>query len=180
MAAGQVKAQAPSTTGAARADAVDPATVTMPDLTFTETPQDLANYDKYYYFVRANTDFTTAYADIRECDGYARGLSYRPDSVGLAYPYAGTLGGALGSVIGDALADAIYGSAERRSQRRINMRTCMAFKGYQRFGLPKDIWVTFNFEEGLRKVPEDKRQQLLQIQAKVASGPLPAAKVLHP
>lgn len=152
---------------------IDPASIVVPDLAFEPDPETVRNYEKYFYFHREGTDFATAYADIRECDGYARGLSYHAGGGSVPYPYAGTLGGAIGGAIGSALADAIYGSAERRRQRRTNLRTCMGFKEYTAYGLPKDIWVEFNFEEGLREVDEDRRQVLLRKQAKVASGPKP-------
>lgn len=166
----QVNAPAP-----APAAPIDPATIAMPNLAFTPTPEIESNYDKYFVFNRADTDFATAYADLQECDGYARGLSYRNYGGGVPYPYAGTLGGAIGGAIGAAMADAIYGSAERRKQRRINMLTCMRFKDYRVFGLPKELWEEFNFEEGNARVPEDRRQAMLQSQARVASGPAPAA-----
>lgn len=153
--------------------AVDPATVPMPDLAFTATPQIAENFDKYFYFNRADTDFATAYADLRECDAYARGLTFHTPYQDAPYPYAGTFAGAIGGAIGNAVADAIFGSAERRRQRRINMRTCMRFKEYRVFGLPESLWERFNFEEGNRRVPEDERQRLLQMQARVASGPTP-------
>lgn len=152
---------------------IDPATVPMPELAFTPTPQIAENYDKYFYFNRADTDFATAYADLRECDSYARGLAFRTPYQDVPYPYMGTLGGAIGGAIGNAVADAIFGSAERRRQRRINMRTCMGFKEYRIFGLPESLWERFNFEEGNRRVPEDERQRFLQMQARVASGPTP-------
>src|SRR6218665_2392877 len=84
---------------------IDPATVTMPDLTFTSSPQIAENFDKYFYFNRADTDFATAYADLRECDGYARGLSFRTNYVNV---YAG---GMLPSVAGGPVASAVEGRA---------------------------------------------------------------------
>ncbi len=53
----------------------DQASVVMPELTFAATPEIEAVYDKYYYFHRADTNFTTALADLRECDAFARGLT---------------------------------------------------------------------------------------------------------
>jgi hypothetical protein len=150
------------------APAVDPATIPMPVIAFTPTPDAVANYDKYFIFNRADTDFATAYADLRECDGYARGLSYSASAANY-----GTTG-----VIAEVAADTIYGSAERRRQRRQNMLTCMGFKRYRAFGLPKEIWESFNFEEGNRIVPEGARQRMLQIQARVASGPAPTVGAL--
>jgi hypothetical protein len=153
--------------------AADPAAIALPDLNFTPTPQIAENYDKYFFFHRPDTDFASAYSDLQECDGYARGLSYRAGGGPVPYPYAGTLAGALGGAIGNAVADAVWGSAERRRLRRVNMRTCMGFKGYRIYGLPKSIWEQFNFEEGNARIEEDRRQQLLRLQARAASGPTP-------
>jgi hypothetical protein len=153
--------------------AIDPATVPLPELAFEPTERDARDYDKYFYFNRSDTDFATAYADLQECDGYARGLTYRVGGGGVPYPYGGTIGGALGGALGDALADAIHGSAERRRQRRSIMRTCMRYKGYRVFGLRKSLWEAFNFEEGNARIEESRRQRLLQMQARAASGPAP-------
>src|SRR5262245_11241205 len=72
---------------------IDPAKVEAPALTFTETEEDKAGYEKYFYFVRDDTDFATAYQDIRECDALARGVGIYLSSQA-PYPYAGTLAGA--------------------------------------------------------------------------------------
>jgi hypothetical protein len=161
-----------------RAWVPDQAAVSMPALAFAERPEDASNYQKYYYFHRADTSFADALTDIRQCDEFARGLyggDYYPDP---AYTAMYGVGGALGGAIGGALAQAIYGSAEERRKRRVNMRRCMSFKGYERYGLSKDLWEKFNFEEGNRSVPEAERQQMLAMQAKVASGPLPSTEGL--
>jgi hypothetical protein len=157
---------------------VDPAKVETPKLQFTESEEDKSGYDKYFYFVRDDTDFATAYRDIRECDALARGVGIYLGTSEVPYPYAGTLTGALGGAIGSAVADAIFGSAERRKQRRTNLRTCMGYKGYSRYGLNKELWQAFNFEEGNGTVPDDRRQQFLQKQAKAAVSGRPATKEL--
>ncbi len=165
---------------AAAAAAIDPESITLPDLAFEPDEEDVRNYHKYFYFHRTDTDFATAYSDLQECDGYARGLSYHAGGGAVPYPYAGTIAGAVGGAIGSALADAIWGSAERRRLRRINMRTCMSFKGYRTYGLPKSLWQPFNFEEGNAHIEEERRQRLLRIQARVASGPQPRiAEISH-
>jgi hypothetical protein len=128
----------------------DAGSVAMPKLDFKSDGTEAADFDKYYAFHRADTDFATAYADVTECDGYARGLQTGIAYQQPPYPYAGTMAGAIGGAIGNAMVVAIFGSAEKRRMRRVNMRTCMNFKGYQRFGLPKALWDEFNFEEGLR------------------------------
>lgn len=156
----------------------DPSTVEMPELGFTPTALIEQDFDKYYIFNRADTPFADALTDIRECDNLARGLDsgYRYQEA--AYPYTYTMAGAVGGVIGNALVAAIFGSAEKRRMRRVNMRKCMHFKGYSRFGLSKELWEKFNFEEGFDGVREGERQVLLAKQAKVASGPIPAGKDL--
>jgi hypothetical protein len=170
----QVRRQTPDTPP----PRIDPATIPMPTLTFTPTPQLEENFDKYFFFNRADTDFMTAYDDLRECDGYARGLAYR--SAYVPYYAPGLLPSAIGGAVATVVADMVFGSAERRKQRRINMLTCMRFKEYRVFGLPENLWEEFNFEEGTRQVPERERQRLLQIQARVASGPAPTVGEVRP
>lgn len=154
------------------------AKLAMPKLDFTATPADEKDFDKYYYFTRAGTDYAAAYADIVECDGYARGLQSGVTYTQVPYPYAGTMAGAVGGAIGNAMAMAIFGSAEKRRMRRVNMRTCMYYKGYQRHGLSKALWEEFHFEEGLSDMPESRRFDYLKRQALVAVSATPQGKEL--
>lgn len=147
----------------------------MPDLAFTATVEDAGNYDKYFYFYRADTAFAVAYADIIECDGYARGLT---STFKGTYVYSATAAGALGGAIGNAMMAAILIPGELRRMRRVNMRQCMGFKGYQRYGLSKDVWESFNFEEGTGEEKEESRMRALKLQALVASRAAPGGKVL--
>lgn len=153
----------------------DPSRIEAPNLQFTPNEDTIGEYYLHYYFHRDDTDFATAYADLRECDALASNISYNllrglPDT---PFPFIHMGGGALGAALSPGFTDAIYASGERRRIRRVNMRTCMGYKGYQAYGLPSSIWRRFNFEEGTRSVPAARRQQLLQIQARVASGPKP-------
>ncbi len=150
----------------------------MPKLEFAETPEDAKNFDKYYYFRRDETDFPTAYADITECDGYARGLASSFKGADVPYPYAGTLAGAAGGVIANAMMAAIFVPGEKRRMRRVNMRQCMGFKGYDRLPLSKDLWEAFNFEEGTGAEEEESRVKALKLQALVASKAAASEKVL--
>jgi hypothetical protein len=156
----------------------DPAKLELPDLSRPTTADDAADFDKYFYFHRADTSYEQALADIRECDGYARGLSSPYGYQDVPYPYAGTLAGAAGGAIGNLMVAMIFGSAELRKARRTNMRRCMNYKGYDRFGLNKDVWQEFHFEEGLSSVKDEERQLKLAKQAKAASLVAPAGKVL--
>ncbi|HYI63778.1 MAG TPA: hypothetical protein VEW71_02720 [Allosphingosinicella sp.] len=140
---------------------IDPSTIPVPDLSFTLNPATLRNLDKYVYFHRDGTDFATAFADIRECDAFAREVGFY---IG-GSPFTGALTGVA--------VDAIFGSAERRRIRRANMRVCMRFKEYRIYGLPEAIWERFNFEEGNQRVPEAERERMLRVQARIASGPRP-------
>ena len=152
--------------------------IEMPKLAFTSAGAESKDFDKYYVFHRSDTDFATAYADISECDGYARGLTSGISYQQAPYPYTYTMAGAVGGMIGNAMVAAIFGSAEKRRLRRINMRQCMHFKGYERYGLPKELWEPFNFEEGLDGVSEKDRQRYLKQQALVASSAKPQGEGL--
>ena len=60
------------------------------------------------------------------------------------------------------------------------MRNCMYYKGYDRYGLEKDLWQEFNFEEGNSREEAESRAQKLMMQARVASGPKPEQEALQP
>jgi hypothetical protein len=160
----------------------DPATLTRPVLEFKATPEIADDFDKYFYFHRPETGFADAYVDIRECDALASGsnIYMGADSAAMASAMTqyGALAGGVGGVIGGLMVDAIFGSAARRQQRRINLRNCMGFKGYQRYGTVGDLWKDFNFEEGHGRKKEGERDNALELQALVASGPKPATKEL--
>ena len=163
---------------------IDPTTITVPDLAFTPTPNDIENYEKYFYFHRADTDFRTAMADIMTCDKFATGLDsgFRgvDTSPALYNPAISPIAGAAGGLLGNLIASAIVGSAEVRKMRRENMRTCMFYLGYDRYGLAKSIWEQFNFEEGLsRENPVDRLRALRQ-QARVASAITPVGEPIAP
>lgn len=169
------------------------AAIEIPVLAFSETAKDVKNYEKYFYFHRLDTSFDEAYADIRECDALSDGrASYGGDDVSYGvvqgvhqqmieqYGMAGAVGGVVGQAVGAAAWNAIYGSAERRKNRRLSMRNCMHYKGYDRLGLTKDIWEEFNFEEGNGRKDEALRERAMLIQARVASGPKPQQKAIEP
>lgn len=171
----------PVAAGETGAESPDPAKLKMPALAFAPNPMIEADYDKYFYFHRAGTSFAEAYTDIKECDALASGISlYMGNSAVMngAMAQYGVLTAGIGSALGSVLADAIFGSAERRKIRRINLRNCMFFKEYQRYGLTHELWDSFNFEEGMGRKREGVREQALQLQALVASGPMPQTKEL--
>lgn len=146
---------------------VDPAAISVPSLSFTADRQFEKDFDKYYYFHRDATTFTMALADIRDCDNLSRGLASPYGNIEAPFPN-----------IGNGVLGAIFGSAQVRALRRISMRRCMFYKSYQRYGLSKDLWQKFNFEEGYSPIKEKARQGFLMQQAKVASGPKPTTQAL--
>ena len=158
--------------------------IAMPDLAYTPDPTVAADFDKYFFFHREGTDFSQAYADITECDSLASGINFYmgADSAAIssAMSQYGVLAGGIGGAIGGLMADAIFGSAERRRIKRINLRNCMFYKGYDRYGLEKELWQAFHFEEGLSRENAKDREAALLKQARVASGPKPQTEVLEP
>jgi hypothetical protein len=158
--------------------------VAMPDLAFKPDPTVAADFDKYFFFHREGTNFDQAYADITECDSLASGINFymgaNDAAIASAMANYGALAGGIGGAIGGLMADAIFGSAERRRIKRINLRNCMFFKGYDRYGLEKSKWQAFHFEEGLSRENAKDREAALLKQARVASGPKPLLEVLEP
>lgn len=160
------------------------AAVAMPSLAFDAAGVDPADFEKYFIFHRSGTSFAEAYSDITECDALASGISiYRGVDAGQMASQMmqyGVLAGAIGGAIANVMVDAIFGSAERRKARRVNLRNCMYYKGYDRYGLAKEPWQEFNFEEGLSKAEPKVRAEKLLMQARVASGPVPQLEKLAP
>ena len=158
--------------------------VPMPELAFDASAVNADDFEKYFYFHRPDTSFDVAYADISECDALTSGLRYylaaNDYAMSSAMTQYGALAGGIGTALGSLAADAIFGSAERRKQRRVNMRNCMFYKGYDRYGLEKDLWQEFNFEEGLSAEEAERRANKIMMQARVASGPKPQQKALQP
>lgn len=160
------------------------AAIEMPQLVFEETDKIRGDYEKYFYFHREGNSFNQAFADVSECDALSSGLSYY-NGISSAQMTQhmmqyGALAGGIGGAIGSVMADAIFGSAERRKQRRLNLRNCMFYKGYDRYGLDKDLWQTFNFEEGLTRENAKDREKAILMQAKVAAGPKPEQEAIEP
>lgn len=159
------------------------AEIPVPETAFDVAAVNADDFDKYFYFHREDTSFDVAYSDILECDSLGSGVNYYLSGNDAAMQSAIAqygAAGAVGGVIGAAIADAIFGSAERRRLKRINIRNCMFYKGYDRYGLEKELWQEFHFEEGLTRENADDREAKLKMQARVASGPKPTTEVLVP
>ena len=156
--------------------------VAMPDLAYEPDPRIEADFEKYFFFHREDTSFDQAFADITECDALAHGMNNL--NLGFITPSTENIAD-LGPVLGTYFAllspiDAIFGSSERRRIRRYNIRTCMFYKGYDRYGLEKKLWQAFHFEEGFSRENARDRLTALLKQARVASGPKPLLEMLEP
>ncbi len=158
--------------------------VEMPDLAYEPDPKIEADFNKYFFFHREDTSFDQAFADISECDALAQGvdvfMNIGNPTVPETFADFGPVGGALSILSGRLMGDAIFGSSERRRVRRLDLRNCMFYKGYDRYGLEKSLWQAFHFEEGFRRENVRNRLVALMKQARVASGPKPPLEVLAP
>ena len=157
--------------------------VAMPDLAYEPNPKIEADFEKYFFFHREDTSFDQAFADISECDALAQGIDVYTNidnpTVPDMFADLGPVGGVV-SMLGGLLGDGIFGSSERRWVRRLDLRNCMFYKGYDRYGLEKSLWQAFHFEEGFRRENVKDRLAALMKQARVASGPKPPLEVLAP
>ena len=153
-------------------DPVDPPTIEVPSLDFTPTASDQKSYIKYFYFYKPGVSFEQARADIAECyqamkpphpmptvlqlDDIQPGTGQRPQSSNY---------GPVGDLIGGFLAASMnfHGSQAR-------FRMCMGFKDYMRYGATKDLW---------QQLAGGDAAHPIAVQAKVASGPQPAAAAIE-
>jgi len=121
-----------------------------PPLAFTPTPDVARDFDKYFYFHRDNTSFAEALADIIECDYLSHVAEF------------GAFSGSRGLMT-----------------HKANLRVCMGYKGYRRYGLPRDLWLKFNAEDSKAPPPEAEHTRMMMQQARLASGPAPAQPALN-
>ncbi|MDE2404396.1 MAG: hypothetical protein KGM17_06990 [Sphingomonadales bacterium] len=157
---------------------IDPASVPMPELTFAPTAASEAEFDQYFYFYRPETTFAEAMTDIVECDELSRDLQFHP-SVAVPGEYQYSMASVLAMPLAGELVRLFSEPGEKRKLRRFNLRHCMAFKGYGRYGLTRMLWQRFNFEYDA-PIDEAKRLALLAVQARAASGPVPTTPELAP
>jgi hypothetical protein len=138
----------------------------LPDVNAPARATDSRDFDKYFFFHRPETAYEQSFADIRQCDALSTGLT---PGTGNSSFFAGVL---------PAIGIAAIASGNRRALRRLNMRRCMFFKGYDRYGLAKAQWLKIGFEEGDGQLSEARRIPFLEGQARLASGARPRGEVL--
>ena len=165
---------------AAAADAPGPATA-APNLDVAQSPGDGARYDEYFYFHKSDVAYTQALADIQECDSYSHEIEPMtnvPDFVpmgGYANPEATSqkalvnawfMWGPIGmGIVAGAMEDM------RSGIQHTNLRRCMQWHGYQRYGTSKSA---------LSQLGETGAAQTESKLAAAASGPAPQSKALEP
>ncbi len=135
---------------------------------------DEGEFWRYFFFWRGGISLEEARADLRECADYARDpvlWARIPERM----PIEGGVQGPNGTEGQFGLTGAvIFSLVEGGLVRRIalaNMRRCMGFKGYRRYGLSADLWRPLN-----RGSPE----QIVERLAAIAAGPEPRQPGIAP
>ena len=164
----------------AQAPVATPALV-VPSLDFKPTSRDIRHYDDYFYFHKPGIDYATALGDIAECDAYSREIAPMA-SIPAFVPWGGrpapdpTIETALVNawfnwgLVGLGIV-AVVEEDLRSGVEHANMRRCMGFKGYRRYGTSSAIWS--QLESGTRF---DREARL----ATIASGPAPQSEAIAP
>ncbi|HEY0115127.1 MAG TPA: hypothetical protein VGB54_05350 [Allosphingosinicella sp.] len=158
-------AQSPAAAGAPPPEAVT---------AYQPAPGDADNFWRYFFFWRGGTTAEAARADLAECGGYARDPALWA-RIPERMPLEGGVQGADGSggqygLVGVAMFSLVQGGLERRIALA-NMRRCMGFKGYRRYGLSAALWEPLN-----RGSPE----QVVDRLAAIAAGAEPRQASVAP
>lgn len=126
---------------------------------------------KFYYFHNSSVSFAEAYQDLKQCRAHlpAGGATNVPGFVPWdeahrrkvyeSFTAPSVLHVAVYSAIGAIVVPKI-----ERGLRSNKMRRCMGTRGYARYAIPEPAWETLN---------EGDEEQLILMQAKLASGPKP-------
>jgi hypothetical protein len=162
-----------SASAAAAEDALPPVeSVTLPPITYGTDPKVAANGYKFFFFHNAALTYAEAAADLADCHAQlATGATLllpafvpwteqnlRPIERGFS-PY-GLAGEAILAIIGPKL---------ERGQRNNRMRLCMERRGYVRYAIDQAAYDA---------IWEGEPARVLAMQAKLATGPAPAAPVV--
>jgi hypothetical protein len=169
----------------------------IPSLDFKPTKHDIDHYWEFYYFHKAGVSYDRALADLDECHSYSRMLvatSPVPKFIPLGTqnsPYTsdelfrrqfdfqyrfsqqyGLFGGLTAALIAEIATSSVNHGVERS-----NLRRCMYFKGYSRYGLNKSLWKQLNEATGK---DEERGKQIIARFATIASGPAPQMEAIAP
>ena len=138
-------------------------------------PAEDESFGRHFFFHRPGVSLEEARADLEECRTYASSAMLWPRSPGSLPPDPDILppqvtGGSLGPLVG-GLAFALVEGGERAKIAAANMRKCMGFKGYGRYGLSDPLWKQLN---------AGSPEEVLERQARLASGGAPSGRRLDP
>jgi hypothetical protein len=150
----------------------DPTTIATPDVTPSKDPAVRKEGYKFYYFYNSGVSFAQAYQDLKECRAYfATGgaaqvpgfipwdEAHRRKTMEGNYYYQPL----IPAIVTAGMAAIIVPKMER-GLRSNKMRRCMGTRGYDRYAIPEKAWNTLN---------DGDEEQLVRMQAKLASGPKP-------
>ena len=149
------------------------AVIAVPNLAADARP--LGDERKFFVFHRADTSLDQARADLGFCFRYAQtgaGIllpyfyAWQGDGAGKAASYDGGQFGLTGALIGALIAGGL-----ERSKRQINMMRCMLPRGYARYRMSEELWKELNGKDRLASV---------EVQARIATGPVPPTPRVRP
>lgn len=146
----------------------EPPIVTVPDLAADQ--RELGDIRKYFIFHQPETSLDQARADFGYCLRYTvlgGGLLFpafvpldkRPGSANpVTYDFGGQYG-LTGAIIGALIAGPL-----ERGKKQIAMMRCMLPRGYARYRISEELWKEINGKD---------RSIAIEIQARLATGPVP-------
>lgn len=149
------------------------AVIAVPNLAADARP--LGDERKFFVFHRADTSLDQARADLGFCFRYAQtgpGIllpyfyAWQGNGAGKPASYDGGQFGLTGALIGALIAGGL-----ERSKRQINMMRCMLPRGYARYRISEELWKELNGKDRLASV---------DVQARIASGPVPPTPRVRP
>lgn len=150
-----------------------PPSVAVPNI--AADTRELGDQRKFFIFHQAGTSLDQARADFAFCFRYAQtgpGIVYpyfyawKGPGAGKAASYDGGQYGLVGSIIGAMIAGGL-----ERSKRQMNMMHCMIPRGYQRYRISEELWKELNGAD---------RPASIEVQARLASGPVPPTPRIAP
>lgn len=150
----------------------------IPDLRATE--RDASGFDDYYFFHKPGVRLERAKADLTQCYSYYANTNlFLPAPVHVPYGdepspangdqywiFRGHFGGLVGMVLID-----IEGDSDKRHWGNINLRRCMMYKGYKRYGTSKSAG---------KQLAAGSMEDVINRYAAIASGPAPAGEAIEP
>lgn len=149
------------------------AAIAVPNLAADARP--LGDERKFFIFHRTDTSLDEARADLNFCFRYVQtgpGIifpyfyAWKGHGAGRPAIYDGGQYGMVGALIGAMIAGGL-----ERSKRQMNMMHCMLPRGYQRYRISEPLWKELNGKE---------RVASIEVQARLASGPVPVTPRIVP